>query len=53
MKKYSVLRVAKAIVTLSGVVFTTDNKENAVKYAQLMRDENPDDEYAIVERLDD
>lgn len=53
MKKYSVLKVSKVIVTLSGVVFTTDNKENAVKYAQVMREENPDDEYAIVEHLDD
>lgn len=49
MKKYVVV---KNSCLLPNVVFQSDNKMNAQKWADVMRDENPESEYVIFEQLE-
>lgn len=48
MKKYVVV---KNSCLIPSVVFQSDSKENATKWAEIMSDEKPDDEYVIYEQV--
>lgn len=50
MKKYVVV---KNSCLLPNVVFQSDSKENVTKWVEVMRDENPEGEYIIFERVEE